>query len=71
VFRQHQGVTIGAYLRELRIEAARRQLSSSEQSLSEIAANAGFSDQSHFSRLFRAATGHTPAAYRRLHRPRS
>jgi AraC family transcriptional regulator len=71
VFRQHKGATIGDYLRELRVDAARRQLSSSDQPLSEIAADAGFSDQSHFSRLFRAATGHTPGAYRRLHRARS
>jgi AraC family transcriptional regulator len=69
-FRQHKGITIGDYLRELRIEAARRQLSGSDQPLSDIAADAGFSDQSHFSRLFRAATGHTPGAYRRLHRAR-
>ena len=71
VFRQHKGATIGDYLRALRIEAARRQLSSSDRPLRDIAADAGFADQSHFSRLFRAATGHTPGAYRRLHRARS
>jgi AraC family transcriptional regulator len=70
VFRQHQGATVGDYLRDLRIEAARRQLSGSDRPLRDIAAEAGFADQSHFSRLFRAATGQTPGAYRRLHRAR-
>jgi AraC family transcriptional regulator len=71
VFRTHKGTTIGHYLRSLRIEVARRQLVSSDHPLREIAADAGFSDQSHFSRLFRTATGNTPATYRRLHRTRS
>lgn len=71
VFRQHKGVTVGDHVRALRIEAARQQLSSTERPLSDIAASAGFADQSHFSRSFRAATGHTPGAYRRLHRARS
>jgi AraC family transcriptional regulator len=71
VFREHKGATIGDYLRSLRIEAARRQLSSSDRPLLDIAVDAGFADQSHSSRLFRAATGTTPAAYRRLHRVRS
>lgn len=68
VFRQHKGCTVGDYARRLRIEAARDQLASSDLPLGEIALQAGFSDQSHFSRLFRAATGHTPAAYRRIAR---
>lgn len=71
VFRMHNGATIGDYLRRLRIEAARQQLARSDRPLCEIAADAGFADQSHFSRLFRAATGHTPAAYRRRHRAQS
>jgi len=68
VFRKHEGCTVGDYARRLRIEAAREQLATSDLSLGEIALEAGFSDQSHFSRLFRAATGHTPATYRRIAR---
>lgn len=66
VFRRHHRCTIGAYVRRLRIEAARCRLAEGEQSLAEIALAAGFADQSHFSRLFRAATGVTPTHYRRL-----
>jgi len=39
----------------------------SAASLSEIALNAGFSDQSHLSRHFRAAFGQSPASWRREH----
>jgi AraC family transcriptional regulator len=63
-FRQHYGMTVGEMLRERRIEHARRELQSG-RALSEIASEAGFADQSHFTRVFRRATGTTPAAYRR------
>jgi AraC family transcriptional regulator len=35
--------------------------------LAELSVEAGFADQSHFTRLFRARTGLTPATYRRSH----
>ena len=63
-FRRFNGCTIGEYIRRLRVERARRLLSSSDESLATIAAGAGFSDQSHFSRTFKRLTGMTPAQYR-------
>ena len=63
-FRQHYGMTVGEMLRERRIDHARRELRSG-RSLCEIANEAGFADQSHFTRVFRRATGTTPAAFRR------
>jgi AraC family transcriptional regulator len=69
-FRRHHQCTIGDYVRALRVQAAREKLEGSDLPLSEIALQTGFSDQSHFSRLFRAATGHTPAGYRRTRRTR-
>jgi AraC family transcriptional regulator len=71
VFRREQRCTVGDYVRQLRVECARAQLEGSERSLGEIALAAGFADQSHFSRGFRAATGHTPASYRRWCRTRA
>jgi AraC family transcriptional regulator len=65
VFRRHHRCTIGSYLRRLRLDAACRQLIDGERPLADIALAAGFADQSHFSRLFRAATGVTPTHYRR------
>lgn len=63
-FRRFHGCTIGEYIRRLRVERACRQLSSSGESLATIAASAGFSDQSHFSRTFKRLMGMTPAQYR-------
>ncbi|HLQ37724.1 MAG TPA: AraC family transcriptional regulator [Planctomycetota bacterium] len=63
-FRRHYGTTVGDTLRELRLTHARRRLESAA-ALRDIAHDAGFADQSHFTRTFRRATGMTPAQYRR------
>jgi AraC family transcriptional regulator len=63
-FRSHYGESIGSYIRKLRITWAIGQLGGEEQSISQIAANAGFCDQAHFTREFRKQVGVTPAAYR-------
>ena len=62
-FRRCYQTTFAGYVRQLRIEFARRELGGSA-SLSAIAAAAGFCDQSHFSRSFKRYTGMTPAEYR-------
>ena len=63
-FRQHYGVTVGEFVRDLRVAYARRRLAS-RAPLQEIALDAGFADQSHFTRTFRRVTGVTPAHFRR------
>ncbi len=70
-FRKHQGMTIGQYIRGLKVEDARSLLAASELSLSEIASRCGFCDQSHFSSVFKKLTGQTPGQYRATARPRS
>lgn len=63
-FRRFMGCSAGEYARRLRLEHARRQLADPELSLAAIAADAGFADQSHFSRAFKRFTGQTPRTYR-------
>jgi AraC family transcriptional regulator len=70
VFRYYYQQTVGEYVRHLRIEYARRELSATNKPLSEIALSAGFSSQSHFSTVFKRQVGLTPAEYRRISRPR-
>ncbi len=67
-FRRAFGCTVGEYVRRLRIERATRQLADTDLSLAEIAVTAGFSDQSHFSNLFRQHTGVSPFRFRRAMR---
>jgi AraC family transcriptional regulator len=66
-FRAHNGCTPGEYVRRLRVEFACRQLTVSQLSLVEIALDAGFTDQSHFTKTFKRLMGVTPAAFRNLH----
>jgi AraC family transcriptional regulator len=67
-FRKHYRVTIGDYVRRLRIEFACRQISQTNVSFSEIAVGAGFYDQSHFTRTFKSMMGMTPTQYRQCFR---
>jgi AraC family transcriptional regulator len=63
-FRRHYGATVGELLRDLRVTYAKERLAS-RAPLHEIALDAGFADQSHFTRTFRRVTGMTPGAFRR------
>ena len=64
-FRRQFGCGVGAYLRAERVEMAKRALADSSCTVSTIAADLGFADQAHLTRVFRDATGWTPAAFRR------
>jgi len=67
-FRAHYGTTAGTYLREVRVQRAADALARSSASLSRIALDSGFADQSHFTRVFSAVQGLTPRRWRALHR---
>jgi AraC-like DNA-binding protein len=57
--------TFGDYIRKLRIEKAIHLLNNSDHSLAEIAYLTGFSDQSHFNRIFKKHTGNSPSLFRK------
>ena len=62
-------LSFGEYTRKLRIEKAIEYLHSSSYSLTKIAYLTGFSDQSHFTRIFKKHTGQNPSVYRKkLHK---
>lgn len=63
-FRAYYGLSVGEYGRRLRLAWAARELARAEKPLAEIAAGAGFADQSHFTRVFKQHVGLTPARYR-------
>ena len=66
VFRDHHQCTPGAFIRRVRIEQAMRQISHSSTTLADVSVDVGFTDQSHFTRVFKRLTGMTPAQYRNL-----
>jgi AraC family transcriptional regulator len=65
-FRQKFGVTIGEFVRKLRIEHACAELMKGDLPLAAIALQAGFVDQSHFSKVFKLYVGVTPHKYRNI-----
>ena len=60
-----EDLTFGEYIRKHRIEKATELMQSSTYSLTEIAYLTGFSDQSHFTRIFKKHTGKNPSSYRK------
>lgn len=58
-------LSFGDYIRKLRIEKAIGLMTDTSYSLTEIAYLTGFSDQSHFNRIFKKQTGQTPSVYKK------
>lgn len=69
-FRGAFGVTIAQYLTRCRIAEAQRLLITTDRSVGDIGAAAGFGSQSAFYDTFTRATGRAPATYRREIRSR-
>ncbi len=58
-------LSFGEYIRKLRIEKAIELLNDPKYSLAEISYLTGFSDQSHFTRIFKKQTGKSPLVFRK------
>jgi AraC-like DNA-binding protein len=70
-FSKHfDNLSFGDYIRKLRIKKAIDYLNTSNYSLTKIAYLTGFSDQSHFTRIFKKHIGQNPSAYRKKLRKR-
>ena len=65
-FSKHfDNLSFGEYIRKLRIEKAIELIKLNTHSLTEIAYLTGFSDQSHFTRIFKQHTGKNPSAFKK------
>lgn len=64
-FRKAYGTTVNAYLCDLRLREAERQLYVKGKSLGEIAVAVGFNDQSYFTKVFTQKYGISPSEYRK------
>lgn len=65
IFKRFTGETIFSYLRELRLEHSIRLLTTTDQSISEIAYNCGFQSPSYYIEAFGRQFGCTPGEYRK------
>jgi AraC family transcriptional regulator len=68
VFKKVYRSTVADYIRELRIKSARQMLLKSDLPLAQIAFENGFTDQSHFTKIFKRLTDKTPAEFKSFHR---
>lgn len=67
-FKKENGISVGAFIEERKIDTACRYLLDSDQSGEEIAFYLGYSSSSHFTRSFKKIKGVTPSQYRKAHR---
>ncbi|SMF53195.1 transcriptional regulator, AraC family [Azospirillum oryzae] len=67
-FKDSFGCPPHAYIVRRRVERAKELLETTTTPLSQIALDCGFSDQSHFSRIFRRVAGEAPRLWRHKHR---
>jgi AraC family transcriptional regulator len=65
-FPNYFSCTLGEYVRKIRIEKATTLIRKTHLSLTDIAHQCGFFDQSHFIRVFRQTTGFLPTRYKKI-----
>ncbi|MFP4537385.1 MAG: GlxA family transcriptional regulator [Dichotomicrobium sp.] len=68
-FKAATGTTLIGYVQNLRVEEAKRHLETGDKSFEDIAFQVGYENPAFFRRVFKRATGLTPAAYKRMFRP--
>lgn len=66
LFKEKTGQTYLEYLTQVRIEKAKQLLLQSDYKVYEISQMVGYSDTTHFSKLFEKATGCKPSEYRKM-----
>ncbi|MEM7049608.1 MAG: AraC family transcriptional regulator [Acidobacteriota bacterium] len=64
LFKKTIGQSPYQFVMAYRVEQAKRQMSDPTRSLVDVALSCGFSDQAHFSRVFKRFSGCTPSAWR-------
>lgn len=64
LFTRIQGVSIGKYILDKKLEESKRMLEEHKYSVAEIAESLGFDDPSYYCRIFKKNYGMTPSAYK-------
>ena len=64
-FKKYTNRTIIQYVNVTRIMKAQRQIMETDKNLTQISLENGFSNLTHFNRVFKSVTGQTPSSYRK------
>jgi two-component system response regulator YesN len=67
LFKSETGQTFGDYIREVRMNEAKRLLRESNMSVGDICKAVGYTDQKHFNASFKKTTGVKPTEFRKLY----
>lgn len=70
LFKKEVGLTFGDYLEHVRIENAKRLLTSTSLTILMVAEQSGFSNQAYFTKVFKKCTDMNPLRYRRIYSQR-
>lgn len=62
--RRETGRSVGTWIRDRRLSAARRLLRETSLPVAEVGARVGYADPTHFARVFRREHGHSPSQWR-------
>lgn len=66
-FKKHTNSTIVQYTNVTRVMNAQRKLMETDKNITQISQETGFSNLTHFNRIFKSVTGLTPSGYRKNH----
>jgi two-component system response regulator YesN len=66
-FRKENGISLGRFLRQNKLEIAKYRLEYTHQTVGEIARICGYDSQVSFSRFFKSKTGLSPLRWRKEH----
>ena len=64
MFKEETGISLTEYITKVRIEKSKKLLTENSISISSIALQCGFKDQSYFTKVFKKETGTSPKKYR-------
>ncbi len=65
-FRKYFGMTVNEYVTDYRVESAKKLLSNSELTVSQVSEATGMGNYAYFSKLFKQKTGLSPTEYRKF-----
>ncbi|MDD2971259.1 MAG: response regulator [Lachnospiraceae bacterium] len=67
VFKEYTGVNFVNYLKNIRIQEAKRLLEHTDDRIQEISRKIGYENEKHFMKTFKSISGVSPTEYRKIH----